>query len=744
EGVSKLELRGPRWQPHGSFIELHDSAFDATSRIGDVSLDADGRLSITCDNREIITGDDDGTIGVSGSAWLLRFKEHADFRFYGMGEKWLGLERSGLRTKFWNTDVAADFPPDVYINGNPDPVYASIPYLIVARGDDYVGILLHNPFDCFMATIPGRRDGSWLEPTRWTGSEFYLGSTQGEPDVYFVQGPTLRDVTKRLQRLVGVTPRPPLWSLGHHQCRWEYSGIDHMRELADGFDKHQIPNDGLWLDIDGMRGYRVFTTHPETLGDPQTQLAEIRDRGYKPVIILDPGVKREDGFEVYEDAKANNALCLNPEGESYIGAVWPGATAFPDFSTKQGRDWWSSQVERYTNATGFEGYWLDMNDPATGHVELDSMLFGSGGHASFHNQYATAMAHASHQGLQRAGRERPFLLTRSASTGIQRAAAVWGGDSASNEHHLRLTIPVALNMALSGAPFFGGDIGGFFEDCTPELLRAWYRASVLLPFFRNHSCAGTRRQEPWAFDEHTLGVCREMIRLRYKLLPYIYNLFCAHEQSGEAIVRPLFYDFPGDRRFDSCDDQFMCGPSILATPVLSPNDDERDVMLPAGWWYALHEGRWIEGGGTVRTKQSPLGTPIFVRDRAVIPMRTGVATDNRTDLANIELHCFVRQDDAATVASEYEHDDGYTAAYRDSVTSRVSLDFAKTESSIDVRTASATAGAGPTRARIIAYTPTTLRVNGKPIQSEAASVSLAANELEVTATTAFVDIAIAS
>jgi alpha-glucosidase len=495
----------------------------------------------------------------------------------------------------------------------------------------------------------------------------FFGAPSGAAKVWFLHGPSLPELTRRFQKLCGPTPLPPLWALGHHQCRWGYAGPGDLRTVAEGLRQHQIPNDGLWLDIDYMDGFRVFTLNEKTFRNPAKELAALTRQGQRVVAIIDPGVKAEKGYQVCEEGLAKDMFCRTPDGLPFSGYVWPGRTYFPDFSLPAVREWWAGYVEKF-GRTGFAGSWNDMNDPSIGPVDPDAMLFHKGKwpHEAWHNQYALGMAMATREGFQRARpEERPFVLSRSASTGSSRYTAVWCGDNVSNWHNLRQAIPVSLNLALSGIPFNGPDVCGFAENTTPQLAMAWYQAGFLFPFFRNHTSIHTKRQEPWALGPRALKVIRRYIRLRYTLMPYLYQLFAAQEESGEAILRPLFYDFPesGSLELDRVQDQFMVGPSILQAPLLEEGKLERTVALPGPRrWFCARTGRWQRGGRSIRVRTPADQTPLYFRANSLIPCRGGEIVDNRTDLRQIEVHCFM--DGSGEAVLRYVSDDGLSHAYK--------------------------------------------------------------------------------
>jgi alpha-glucosidase len=703
QDVFRVRVSGPRW-PHQHSQAALQAPNDAAKKRQHPSR---ARLSLGA-RAELELLDADGvcllrsvpgeSFGVCGSAWLFHLELPGDAQFYGMGEKGVGFERSGLRTKFWNTDVWADFPMSQVRYAATDPMYANVPWVIIKQVNRYVGLLLNAAGAAFLRTPPAGR----TPPDR----RLWFGAPDGQPELFVIVGPSLAELTEKLQRLVGVTPRPPLWALGHQQCRWGYKSQAELDELARQFELHAIPNDGLWLDIDYMVGYRVFTIDPEHWPDVQSGLGALRQRGFHVVPILDPGVKLEPGYDVYDDGKRRRVFCLNPEGRPYVGYVWPGQTVFPDFSLERVRDWWAERVAELASL-GFAGAWVDMNDPSTGATELDDMLFDQGrqDHASYHNQYGSGMAEATRAGFERAHPdERAFILTRSAYTGSARFAAVWTGDNCSNWYHLAKCIEVSLHLALSGHPFNGPDVPGFGDDPDAELAVAWYKVCFLFPFLRNHSQKHARPQEPWTFGKSS-RVIRRYIRLRYKLLPYLYQLFIEQERSGAAILRPLFYDFADtpELPLGQIADQFLVGPALLQAPVVTPGANARRVTLPRASWFDARNGAWLRGHRTIGVRQALGETPLYVRAGSLIPMQVGERTNNQNDLSEIELHVFCPAGTRATL--DYTFDDGHSRAYARGNESVVRFEAESSGDLVRVRARATKTGAGPLNVRFVLHAP---------------------------------------
>lgn len=749
----RLRVRSPEGWVNPSQAELAASLPGSASHRLEWSA-KHGLALLDRSGREVLRGLPGATFGTCGKAWMLQWTHRPGMEFYGLGEHSRNFEKTGQRVKFWNTDLWGDFSLHEVQTGTPNPMYVAIPWVIVKQGNTFVGLLVNHPGAVFM-DLASNFIWEANNPDDKRRGSFFVGAPDGEADVYVIVGPDLPALVEKLQTLVGRTPRPPLWALGHHQCRWGYASPGHLHDLDEAFTKHGIPTDGLWLDIDYMDRYKVFTFDPKLWGGKERirrEMTRLARNGRRVIPILDPGVKVEPGYAVCDEGLKSGVFCLNPEGLPYVGFVWPGQTYLPDFSLAGAREWWARHVAEFAGL-GPAGAWLDMNDPSVGAVELDDMLFDRGRrpHEDYHNQYALGMAKASHAGFlaARPG-ERPFLLARSAFISSSRYTAVWTGDNCSNWHHLRNSIPLSLGLALSGQPFNGPDVGGFGGDTTPELTSAWYQAGFLFPFLRNHSLVGTIHQEPWALSGRALRTIRHFIRLRYKMLPYLYQLFIAQEETGRAILRPLFHDFADSKRLPlgKIADQFLVGPSIMQAPILEPGKRSRPVVLPGDReWYAAHEGRWIGGGATVKTSVSGFATPLYVREGALIPMQVGTRKSAQNSLDEIELHCFLKRSTRGVHRTVYVADDGLTFAYRDGQRSAVEFSArVRADGSLLLEVERAEFGWKPIKIRIVAYdrfSKIVLRNRGeKDLATRKLTWNFVAKQVSATATRSAVEIGV--
>lgn len=688
--IFRITVKGADWDHNHSQAELNLP--EAVNPDYNLKLSETGEISLeTKSGAPLLQAFSNGCFGKNGAASIFRFQYNPTDRFYGAGSKLMPLELSGIQTKFWNTDVWGDFPMEQVVTGRPDPYYVSIPYLIIHTEYGWVGLLYNNPSATFLSIGAQQGIETFAKIKTDDAQSVCIGAESGQPDLFIIAADSLAELTRTYQKMVGVTPLPPIWSLGYQQCRWGYESVCQLQALKDKFEETSIPVDGLWLDIDYMDGYRVFTTDPAKIPEPSSEFNAMLNAGHPVVPIIDPGVKLDPEYSVYQSGCDADIFCKNPEGEDFVGLVWPGMTVFPDFSREAGREWWAEQVEAFAKQ-GIVGAWLDMNDPSLGKANPYDMRWGADGefpHETFHNQYGAGMAKATRAGFQSAHPDRRiFLLTRSNYTAGGKYAAVWTGDNVANYHYLRMSIPTSLNLALSGIPFNGGDVGGFGYDTNPKLLRDWTKAACLGAFFRNHSDCHSIRQEPWCFDALTLEVCRNFIQLRYRLMPYLYNLFIQQEATGEAIMRPLIYDFEStpELEIDRIDDAYLTGPSILQAPFVDESNETRPVALPGTQsWYAPFENLWYTGNQTLAdVKRDDQTSPIYLREGSIVPLRRGDTASHVTNLKEIDLLIVAKKDSEIESRDTYVADDGNSLAYQRGERSQLKITVSAADGQLNV------------------------------------------------------------
>ena len=503
---------------------------------------------------------------------------------YGTGESLGDLVKNGTTKLFWNTDN----PFNRDLNQR---LYQSQPWVLAVRKDGTAfGVLA---------------DNTWKQELS-LGNGILFSSEGPAFRVLVFEGKTPQDVLKSLAEVTGKMDLPPLWSLGYQQCRFSYYPDTRVKEIADTFRIKQIPCDVIWMDIHYMNEYRIFTFSPDRFPNPKETNDYLHQKGFKSIWMIDPGVKKEEGYFVYDSGTAKDVWVKDAAGNDFVGGVWPGDCVFPDFTMERTQKWWASLYKDYM-ANGVDGVWNDMNEPAVfGGPDLTMPVTNihRGGeehpkdvHLRYHNVYGMMMAKASREGILAANpNKRPFVLSRANYLGGQRYAAAWTGDNTASWEHLKMSIPMSLNLGLSGQPFSGPDIGGFIGNASPELFGQWIATGAFYPFCRAHTIDGSRGQEPWAFGEEIETVSRVALQRRYCLLPYLYTTFREASVNGMPVMRPVFFaDFQNQdlRREDQA---FLLGADLLVVPKWAD-----DTKLPGGIWRTID----LVGENSEKSKYQP-------------------------------------------------------------------------------------------------------------------------------------------
>lgn len=591
--------------------------------------------------------------GAKGRTSLVRVAVEPGTSLYGTGEVAGPLLRNGRRTTLWTTD-AFD-----YTDRSPS-LYQSHPWVLAVRRDGSAfGVMVETTWRCEVDLRQG-----------------VLFSTDGpSPAVIVIDRASPQDVVRGLGELTGTMPMPPRWALGYHQCRWSYEPESRVREIAAEFRERRIPCDCLWLDIDYMDGFRCFTFDEEKFPDPRKLNEDLHAEGFKTVWMIDPGIKAEPGYRVYDEGRSGKTagpragapshFVRNKAGGEYQGDVWPGACAFPDFTRAGTRAWWGGLYREFM-ANGIDGVWNDMNEPAVfsepGKAmpadcrhDADEALGGPGPHARYRNIYGMQMVRATREGIEAARpSERPFVLTRSNFLGGHRYAATWTGDNRSDWRHLAWSIPMALNLGLSGQPFCGPDIGGFVGDATPELFARWMGIGALLPFARGHSIKDSKDHEPWAFGEMCEDVCRAALERRYRLLPYLYTLFHEAHTTGLPVVRPVFFADPADARLRSVDHAFLLGGDVLVVTNNEPGGRPSRLSLSG----VFAEWRKLEFGPAHQALPS-----LYLRPGGLITI--GPVRQFCDDSVGDTFEIYACLGPNGTAEGQLYEDDGLTNAFKD-------------------------------------------------------------------------------
>ncbi|RKU44917.1 hypothetical protein DL546_003194 [Coniochaeta pulveracea] len=533
--------------------------------------------------------------------------------------------------RLYNADVFE------YILDSPMTLYGSIPFLQAHRKDSTVGVFWLNAAETWVdiTKAKGSKNPLTLGIGAKTNTQTHWISESGLLDVFVFLGPTPKDVTTAYAELTGTTAMPQEFSLGYHQCRWNYVSDDDVKDVDRKMDKFKIPYDVIWLDIEYTDGKKYFTWDPNMFKDPIGMGKQLLDHGRKLVTIIDPHIKNEEGYHVVSELKSKDLAVKNKEGNIFEGWCWPGSSHWIDAFNPTAIEWWTSlfKYDKFKGTMENTWVWNDMNEPSVFNgpettMPKDNIHHGGWEHRdvhnlngmTFHNATATALL-SRKEGEYR----RPFVLTRSFFAGSQRVGAMWTGDNQASWDHLGAAVPMLLSQGIAGFPFSGADVGGFFGNPDKELQTRWYQAGAFYPFFRGHAHIDARRREPYLVGEPYTSIITAALRLRYSLLPSWYTAFYEAHRDGTPIIKPMFYTHPDEEAGFDVDDQFFVGNTgILVKPIVQENQESTDIFIPDDevyydyFTYAVlptHKGKKI-------TVSAPLDkTPVLMQGGHIFPRR---------------------------------------------------------------------------------------------------------------------------
>lgn len=583
--------------------------------------------------------------------------------FYGFGEKTGSLDKRGERLVMDNHDMP--------YSHNADPLYQAHPYYINIRK----GIAHAIFFDNISRTT--------FDMEKTYEGACYFKAESGDLNYYFIYGPGLDKVLERYTGLTGRMEMPPKWAIGYHQCRYSYKNEKQIKQITEKFRKHKIPCDVIWYDIHYMDGYRCFTFNKKRFPDPAGFNKVLDSKGFKTVTIVDPGIKVDENYRIYQELKENNYYTKREDGNMSKGYVWPGVTTFPDFTLNEVQDWWAEKHKFYFDRN-LDGIWNDMNEPALSinplfswPLHVNDMYLDDHGRnthiSQCRNIYALCEAKATWKGFKKhKPNARPFILTRSGYAGVQRYAAIWTGDNWSNWFNINLANRMCLNLSLSGQSFVGEDIGGhmsikkmLFKIRDEEMFIRWIQSGSFHPFCRVHTTKWTPSQDPFSYGDKAQKISQKYIEFRYALLPYWYTLFREYCESGKPIMRPLFYHSPDDemchhKRYEN---QFFLGRDMLIVPIGEPSCTEIEVYLPEDKWINYWTSKQYGGRKIHKIPVALNDIPVFIRKGAIIPMQEVLQYTDEKPIETIELRIFKGNVGVTRTLKLYE-DDGVSMDYK--------------------------------------------------------------------------------
>jgi alpha-glucosidase len=541
-----------------------------------------------------------------GEGWSLSTLLTPDEHIYGLGERANTFNLRPGVYRSWNTDVGGSY------SKGKDPLYIGTPiYLSLSNLGSYL-VYFENSY-CSKFDI---------------GATFHASFSGGMLRYYVILG-SLETIYKQISDLIGPACMPPRWVFGYHQSRWGYQSESDIREVISGFENHDLPLSAIHLDIDYMDGFRLFTVNKNRFPAMKRFSDELESKGIKLVASINPAVKRDRKYKIYLEGISEDIFCKLPDGELFTGVSWSGWSVFPDFTKPEARNWWQKQYSALLS-NGIAGIWHDMNEPSSfaawGDKTFPSSVSHSlenqnGNHQEAHNLYGLLMNQAGFEGIRNyAPYKRPWIFSRAGWAGLQRYAWNWTGDVESTWEAFQQTLPIILGLGLSGHFFSGVDIGGFSGNPSAELYLRWFQMASFFPLFRTHSAVGTKRREPWVFGEPTTIIIREFLRLRYKLILYLYTLAWESVQTGIPPIRPLLWDDPQNKMLWDIGDEFFVGSSLLIAPVLQEKAQTRLITFPRGNWYSFWDDREYRGVTQSEMSVNLETIPIFIKAGTLLPM----------------------------------------------------------------------------------------------------------------------------
>lgn len=616
---------------------------------------------------------------------ILNYSLEKDDIVYGLGEANRGLNKRGAIYRSFCSDVPNQ-------TEDQQALYGAHNFIVISGMID-VGVFV----DCASEV------------------KFDIGYTASgilniEPDcgdftLYIIEGKGAYDIVKQFRELIGRSYIAPLWAFGFQQSRWSYKDEDEIRALVKKYREKGIPLDAVYMDIDYMDGYKDFTISDERFPNFPSFVQEMRQQGIRLVPIIDAGVKIEPGYDVYEEGRQYQIFCKKSDGSDFVAAVWPGRTHMPDFMNSNARMWFGSKYKILTDC-GIEGFWNDMNEPALFFTEdgvkeakeyLDSFDFETNDPGKFfqlkdkltglsnrmedyrsfyhnmdgnivrhdrvHNLYGANMTRSASEALEQiVPGKRTLLFSRASYIGSHRWGGLWTGDNQSWWSHLLLNIKMMPSLNMCGYLYSGADLGGFGCNCTRDLLLRWLGFGIFTPLMRNHSAIGTRRQECYAFGD--TEDFKNIISIRYSLIPYLYSEYMKACIGGEMLFKPLAFEYPSDDFARTIEDQLMVGESIMIAPIHEQNAVGRYVYIPEDMLLVVFRSSSVRRYQIMKKGMHFIPAavnevPLFIRRNKLLPL---CRTANCTDELDTSMFEIIAYADEPIEYRMYE-DDGMSNNY---------------------------------------------------------------------------------
>lgn len=599
-----------------------------------------------------------------------------DEQFFGLGEKGGPLNRRGKTFKMWNSDKPC------YPVGE-DALYKSIPFFMSSYR---YGIFFDNTYK--------------TEFRFGTESDKYytFEAPGGEMVYYFMFGNDYKEIIKNYVGLTGQPIMPPKWALGFSQSRGLYTKEQQAREVAAEFRRRRIPCDIIYQDIGWTNGLQDFNWRKNNYTNPKGMLADLEAQGFKMIVSQDPVISQATSKQWKEADSLGYFTTDTRTGKTYdMPWPWGGNCGVVDFTKPGVANWWGAYQQKPLD-DGVRGFWTDMGEPAWSNEEAADRLFMKhhiGMHDEIHNVYGLTWDKVvTEQFEKRNPNRRVFQMTRAAYAGLQRYTFGWSGDSGNGNNvlegweQLADQIPVGLSAGLGLIPFWTTDISGYCGeikdyDAMSELYIRWMQFGVFNPLSRAHH-EGDYAVEPWVFGEQAEDISRKAIELKYQLFPYIYTYARKAYDTGLPIMRPMFLEYPNDKKTHDVNYQFMFGEELLVAPVVEQRAETKEVYLPAGQWIDYNDGKTLYKGGRWIEYDAPLDvTPIFVKKGSIIPMMPVMQYIHEQPVYPVTLDIYPPSQ-SQTAQFELYEDEGENNDYKKDIFSKTLFKCATTADGYEV------------------------------------------------------------
>ena len=498
-------------------------------------------------------------------------------------------------------------------------------------------------------------------------------------DYYIIVDNSPENVIKDIHYLIGKPILPPYWALGVHQCRWGFKNTFDFENVYNNYIERKIPIDSMWIDIDAMENYKIFTLNKQHFKNLPKVVDNIHKNQAKFIPIIDIAFSSyDDDMTIYNKIGDENNLFIKSgyTNKNLFGKVWPKKAVFPDFFNPNIKKIWDYGLDNYLKIIDYDGIWLDMNEPAltggaageifeneddrekyrkeiekniqlsyipgyidntntliAGSLSLNAITYNN---ERLYNNKPLLSVYQCKQTYNYLKRKlphkRPFILTRANSLGTGNYAFHWLGDNFSKNDYIKYSISGIFNYNIFGIPLTGADICGFNNNADDKLCARWYNVGAFYPFSRNHNSRSAKDQYPWTFGQNIENIIKKDIMVRYSLIRYFYSqLFLVSLNEKGAFFKPVMFEYPLDKNsYDDIESKIMLGEALLLCAFFENHEKNKTFIFPNSNFNMYPSGYTVlnytnESNYSNKLRKSLSGKlnelHLFMRGGYIIPMQ---------------------------------------------------------------------------------------------------------------------------